>query len=448
MSDDARIELVERVGRTRDRENRLEIVKFVPMQADHFCMTRICRVMIASICSTMSLGFLTLPASATAPSAPSVGISESVGAKPSTLLYVVANGDYLAGIARKLDVTLSALLIVNQFTSASVIHPGMSLVVPEGGTLPANPPTASVPAAAPSAPPYVVVNGDYLAGIARTLGVTLPALLSTNTLTAASVIVPGAKLIVPAGGTLPTAALATPANKSGVQAVPTPAGPVAVTMPSTTTYTILAGDYLVGIAAENGVTLRALLAANNLIVTSAIFPGRQLAVPAATLPIPAAAPTAAGAAQSAQAAQTVSASEAPAAPTNAAPTPYQQSINTLVTFLQAQVGKQYVFNSEGPDTYDCSGLVTAAYRQIGIELPHQSALQSTKGTAVDWSTEAMVPGDLIFQFNSAHPTVISHVGIVIDSSHWIQAGGSTTPVKISPLPNPDKIQAVRRIVQP
>ena len=392
-------------------------------------------------------------------------------AKPSALRYTVVNGDYLWGIAIKLGVKFVDLLTVNSFTMDTVIIPGQSVVVPEGGVLPpAAAPTASAAVAAGTTPaasgPYVVVSGDSLSTIAQRMGVTLPALLKANTLKVDSVIHPGTKLSVPTGGHMPApttlGAIDSPASTGqpvSANRVNDAAGvpPDAAATPSTgsaatgtaaagqppaqaalpagyTNYTVTAGDYLVGIAAKNGVTLKALLAANDLITTSAILPGQQLSVPPATLPIP------------------------PADPDPAATTPdatsqgggqsaAQQSIATVISFLEAQVGKPYAFNTEGPETFDCSGLVTAAYKQIGISLPHQSLLQSTKGTAVDWTSQPLLPGDLIFMFSTANPTVISHVGVVIDSERWIQAGGSPTSVKIGPLPNAGKIQAVRRIVQ-
>lgn len=395
------------------------------------------------------------PASASAPSS----------AKPSALKYVVVNGDYLWGIAIKLGVKFVDLLTVNSFTMDTVIHPGQAVVVPEGGVLPAATPSATTTGAdgttaATATGPYVVVNGDSLSGIAQRMGVTLPALLKANTLKVDSVIHPGTTLAVPAGGHLPapktttlgaiespaTTAQPVSANRvndaatvppvapttgaAGTQAASGQAAGQAALPAGYTSYTIASGDYLAGIATKSGVTLKALLAANNLITTSAILPGQQLSVPPATLPIPPAAP------------------DPVATATDSSQSAGQQSMATVIAFLEAQVGKPYAFNTEGPDTYDCSGLVTAAYKQIGVSLPHQSLLQSTKGTAVDWNTQPLQPGDLIFMFSTANPTVISHVGIVIDSSSWIQAGGAPTAVKIGPLPNASKIQAVRRIVQP
>ena len=398
--------------------------------ADHYHMERIRRAMVTASLSALSFAAVALPVHATAPTTPAVPAT----AKPSSLTYVVATGDYLTSIARKLGVNINDLIAVNKLTVTSLIVPGQKLIVPEGGMLPAPttapanaPATAPAAAPAPATPPapYVVVSGDSLARIATKLGVSMTSLLRANKLTVTSVIHPGAQLSVPAGGTLPAPATAPAAPL--IQTVNAPAAAPAAAAPAT--YTVVAGDYLAGIAARNGVTLKALLAANNLITTSAIFPGRQLSLPPATLPLPVA-PTKA---------------PAPSA-VPAAATPVSALISTVLAFLQAQVGKPYVFNTAGPDTYDCSGLVMAAYETIGISLPHQSMLQSAKGTAVDWYNQPLLPGDLIFQYSSANPTVISHVGIAIDATHWIQAASSTVPIRIGLIPSNDKIKAVRRIV--
>jgi cell wall-associated NlpC family hydrolase len=120
-------------------------------------------------------------------------------------------------------------------------------------------------------------------------------------------------------------------------------------------------------------------------------------------------------------------------------------IQTVVAFLQAQVGKDYQFNADGPDSYDCSGLVRAAYLQVGISLPHQSMLQAQKGRAIDWRAEPLQAGDLVFQY-SAGKTYISHVGIALTATTWIQAAGTGIPVKIGPVPSDDRIVSVRRII--
>ncbi|HEY4332548.1 MAG TPA: hypothetical protein VGM78_08265, partial [Ilumatobacteraceae bacterium] len=79
--------------------------------------------------------------------------------------------------------------------------------------------------------------------------------------------------------------------------------------------------------------------------------------------------------------------------------------------------------------------------------PHQSLLQSTKGTAVDWTTQPIQAGDLILMFSSDNPGVISHVGVAMDATTWIQAAKTGVPVYVGPIPM-SKVQGVRRIVQP
>lgn len=346
--------------------------------------------------------------------APAAIVNQPAVAAPvtSSATYTVKNGDSLGGIARRLGVVLADLLSANGLTLTSTIHPGDLLVVP--GVAPAAATTTTPTPAAPLA--YVVVAGDFLFGVAKKLGVTVPALLAANSLTIASVITPGQALAVPAGGRLPAPAVATDATTT---AAPTTAAPPTTDAPTMRNYTVLSGDYLAGIARKHGVTLPALLAANEFDVSSVILPGMVLDVPPATLPIAGSAATVTG-----------------------------SSIDVVVTFLRAQAGKPYKFNADGPEAFDCSGLVTAAYELIGVDLPHQSLMQSTHGTAVDVRTQPLLPGDLIFQYSSASPTTIGHVGIVVDATHWIQAAGSGVPVSIGPIPAAGRIVAVRRIVQP
>lgn len=172
---------------------------------------------------------LKVPTGGTAPatSAPaSTPAATPAPAAATPLRYTVVAGDSLSKIADVLGVGLGALRSANGLTAASVIHPGQSLVVPAGGRLP----VAATPPAAPSTSPstggsgkksvaeiYVVVAGDGLSKIADRLGVTLSALLSTNSLTVSSFIYPGMRLTVPEGGRLPGAAAPAPgAGASGV----------------------------------------------------------------------------------------------------------------------------------------------------------------------------------------------------------------------------------------
>ncbi len=255
---------------------------------------------------------------------------------------------------------------------------------------------------------YTVRPGDNLAGIAQRIRIPLADLLAANKITVTSTIHPGQILTLP-----PVTA---PAH-------PNPTAAVVRTTP----YTVVTGDYLAGISNKNGVTLKALLAANSLTPSSAIHPGQVLRVPPAT--------------QQKASPQSSNPSSTPD-PSTVAPS------DILISYLRAQVGKPYKFFTAGPETFDCSGLVVAGYRQIGIKLVHQSRMQATMGAAVDFRTEPLVAGDLVFLRSSKDSSQIGHVGVALDAKTWIQAPGSGMEVRIRPLPSDDRIESVRRILTP
>ena len=307
--------------------------------------------------------------------------------------------------------------------------------------------------AAPAAT-YVVRSGDYLTGIAAKVGTNVNDLLKLNNLKITSVIHPGDTLLVPANATAPAAKA--PKKTAKTPAAKTPAAKAAAptAAPAGAVYVVKRNDSLSGIAMKHGVKLSALLKANKMTVKSVIMPGSTLNLPAGavvavtTTTTPTTAPSTTAPSTTAPGTTSpTTTTPATTIPTTVAPADQPQSITTLISYLQAQVGKPYQFNGEGPEAFDCSGLVTAAYRQIKISLPHQSLVQSTYGKAVDWKTEPIKAGDLVFMYSSATPGVIGHVGVAVDSTTWIQAARTGTPVRASAMPSLDKIQAVRRIVQ-
>ena len=72
------------------------------------------------------------------------------------------------------------------------------------------------------------------------------------------------------------------------------------------------------------------------------------------------------------------------------------------SYACSRIGCPYVWGAEGPDSFDCSGLVTWAYRQLGIALPHPSEAQMARATRVVSVSEAR-PGDVLWRYG--------HVGI-------------------------------------
>ena len=121
-------------------------------------------------------------------------------------------------------------------------------------------------------------------------------------------------------------------------------------------------------------------------------------------------------------------------------------VTKIVRYALAQQGKPYVFATAGPDTFDCSGLISAAYRQVGVGVPAYTFTLATLGRAVDPKNEPIKPGDLIFVRGGRPPRDLGHAGIAISATEWIRAPATGDVVKVGPLPS--NIQLVRRLVNP
>ena len=121
------------------------------------------------------------------------------------------------------------------------------------------------------------------------------------------------------------------------------------------------------------------------------------------------------------------------APT-AAPAPGTGRGDALVQIALAQVGKPYVWGGNGPDGFDCSGLVVyAARKALGLTMPRVAADQAFAGVHVDFAN--LTPGDLVFYANTYQPG-ISHVGIYIGDGRWATASDETTGVIVASLDEP------------
>ncbi|MFB7652018.1 MULTISPECIES: C40 family peptidase [unclassified Streptomyces] len=99
------------------------------------------------------------------------------------------------------------------------------------------------------------------------------------------------------------------------------------------------------------------------------------------------------------------------------------SAAAVVAFAQAQVGKAYVSGATGPSAYDCSGLVQAAFKQVGVSLPRVSQHQSTAGTQV--GLDNLQPGDILYWGGAGSAY---HVGIYVGDGMFVGAQNSSTGV--------------------
>ena len=86
-----------------------------------------------------------------------------------------------------------------------------------------------------------------------------------------------------------------------------------------------------------------------------------------------------------------------------------------VAFAKKQVlaRKPYIWGSEGPNSFDCSGLVYAAYKSAGLGWPNWDRLNSSlyAGYTKHVSLNELVPGDLLFYSYKGTISSIHHISI-------------------------------------
>lgn len=96
-----------------------------------------------------------------------------------------------------------------------------------------------------------------------------------------------------------------------------------------------------------------------------------------------------------------------------------------VSYAYAHLGAPYVYGAEGPSSFDCSGLTTAAWRQAGVRLPHNAAQQWNATAHI--SRPSLQPGDLVFYRG------LGHVAIYVGGNQVIHAPQTGDVVKLAPV---------------
>jgi len=111
------------------------------------------------------------------------------------------------------------------------------------------------------------------------------------------------------------------------------------------------------------------------------------------------------------------------------------SAGTAVRFALAQLGKPYRWGAEGPNSFDCSGLVQTAYRAAGVPLPRVSRQQYGAGKLIRLS--ALRAGDLLFYArDTSDPRTIYHVGMYLGAGRMVEAPNRRAPVRIASIWRP------------
>ncbi|MGL5346538.1 MAG: NlpC/P60 family protein [Peptostreptococcaceae bacterium] len=103
----------------------------------------------------------------------------------------------------------------------------------------------------------------------------------------------------------------------------------------------------------------------------------------------------------------------------------------IIKFSKTKLGSAYVYGTEGPNSFDCSGFVKFVYENVtGINMPRTSVDQSKFGTLVQ--LKDLKPCDLMF-FDTDQDGKINHVGIYLGNNTMIHASTSQKKVIIVPV---------------
>jgi cell wall-associated NlpC family hydrolase len=95
--------------------------------------------------------------------------------------------------------------------------------------------------------------------------------------------------------------------------------------------------------------------------------------------------------------------------------PTSSQAGKAVAYAYAQLGKPYVWGATGPDSFDCSGLMYAAWQSAGLTLP--------RTTYDEWASLPHIPlsdiqpGDLILYNGESHVAMYVGDGYIIDAPH-------------------------------
>jgi peptidoglycan DL-endopeptidase CwlO len=114
-----------------------------------------------------------------------------------------------------------------------------------------------------------------------------------------------------------------------------------------------------------------------------------------------------------------------------------------LNFALAQRGDPYVWSEEGPDQYDCSGLMWAAYRSVGFQLNRVSRDQYRQTSDRVVSRYSLLPGDLLFFSHSNSWQDIHHVAMYAGDGMMVEAPRTGLSVRLVPVRWSRLFQATR-----
>ena len=106
-------------------------------------------------------------------------------------------------------------------------------------------------------------------------------------------------------------------------------------------------------------------------------------------------------------------------------------IDRLISIAKSKVGSRYKSGATGPNSFDCSGFVYYAYKNVGIKIPRVSTNQAKIGKKL--SRSELKKGDIVC-FDTAKRGHVNHTGIYLGDGRFIHASsGRAYSVTVSNL---------------
>ena len=103
----------------------------------------------------------------------------------------------------------------------------------------------------------------------------------------------------------------------------------------------------------------------------------------------------------------------------------------FLTAAESRLGLPYVWGGNGPNVFDCSGLVQWSLARAGVVMPRVAADQARTGPQVPLSQ--LQPGDLLFYHTDpTAPGYISHVAIYLGDGEMVQSPEPGLDVEVVP----------------
>ena len=109
-------------------------------------------------------------------------------------------------------------------------------------------------------------------------------------------------------------------------------------------------------------------------------------------------------------------------------------MDSVIKLAKSKLGCKYVWSTEGPNTFDCSGFVYYTLKSSGVSVSRLNAAGFSQVSS--WAKVSSIgnlqKGDLVF-FRSPSSSRVSHTGIYIGGGEFIHAASGKGKVVISDI---------------